>query len=124
MESTRVDGTTFSPTEQTYSQIQDRRTFVEWELERWRDDLAAVLADALSENRDGAGCLPDDLDVAGAMADAAIKWTLTGPELIQWKEVGDVCNAFVRGLLDDEAELPPGMGARPKNYISQRGGTE
>lgn len=111
-ESQRVDGTTFSPTEQTFAQVQDRRMFIEWELGRWRDDLAESVL--------GVPGFADDPDLAGEVADAVIRWTMERPELIEWREVGDVCNALVRQRLDDEEPLPPGMGARPNRYISVR----
>lgn len=109
----RVDGVLFTPVEQVYAQVQDRRTFVAWELDRWRDELATVIHDAVS------GLSPED-DPSGAAADAVIDWSMHGPELIQWEEVGDTLNSLVRRCLDDQSDLPPGVGVRPRQYVSQR----
>lgn len=42
------------------------------------------------------------------------------PDLFQPKEVGERLHDYVRAALDDGRELPPGLGFRVREYISQR----
>lgn len=52
---------------------------------------------------------------------AFIAWALENDdELVEYKERGEQLNAFVRRLLDDEAEFPPGLAFRSTPYISMR----
>jgi hypothetical protein len=115
VESLRVDGVTFSPVEQVYGQINDRRLFVQWELERWFDSLRAVIGQALVVKPH-----EDESDVLTRVTEEVIGWTMNGPELVEWREVSDVLNQLVRQRLDDGEELPPGVGVRPRTYVSQR----
>lgn len=52
---------------------------------------------------------------------AFVRWAQTNdPELVEYKERGELLNALVRGSLDDGEELPEGVGFYTRDYISQR----
>lgn len=50
-----------------------------------------------------------------------IKWALANePELVEYKERGELINELARSLLDDGEPFPPGLSFRVKEFISQR----
>lgn len=52
---------------------------------------------------------------------AFVAWALENDEeLVEYKERGEQLNAFVRRLLDDGAEFPPGLAFRSTPYVSMR----
>lgn len=52
---------------------------------------------------------------------AFVAWALENDaELVEYKERGEQLNSFVRRLLDDGAEFPPGLSFRSTPYVSIR----
>lgn len=53
---------------------------------------------------------------------AFVEWALEhDAELVQYKEREELINQLARKHVDDGEPLPPGLGVRPREYISQRG---
>ncbi len=108
IESLKSRGVLFSPVTKEYATVEDRSEFVRWALAE-----SEPIADFLYEF-----CKDDEDD--GERAFNALIRALEETSFIQLKEHGEPLNALVRERLDDGQVLPPGVGFRVDEYISQR----
>jgi hypothetical protein len=112
MESTGVDGlkaggVLFTKVEKVKGQVDDRSEYVRWALDN-DEGLQAFIQRAAGRH-----------GVAGAFVDELYE-AVMNLELLKLKEDGQLLNQQARAHIDDGEPLPPGMGFRPDNYISQR----
>ena len=107
MEATGVDGlkaggVTFSKVEKVKGQVDDRAEYIRWAL-----DNDVGFQEFVQALKDVAVCV----DLYEILANL---------ELVKLKENGTLLNQQATAHVDDGAPLPPGLGFRPDNYISQR----
>lgn len=73
---------------------------------------------------DGSSFVPTET-IYGQVQDRSqfVAWAIeNAPELVEYKERGELINSLARETLDDNGEFPPGLGFRVKEYISVRAG--
>jgi hypothetical protein len=86
-------------------QIEDKRPYFEWALER--EPSLAEFIDGLS-----------DLDNVNVPVRERLHEALMNLSILKLSERQELLNSTARAHKDDEAPLPPGMGFRPVPYVS------
>jgi hypothetical protein len=108
MDSSRPRGVGYTFTvvvDKIKGQIEDRRLYFEWALER--EPSLAEFIDGLS-----------DLDNVNVPVRERLHEALMNLSILKLSERQELLNSTARAHKDDEAPLPPGMGFRPVPYVS------
>jgi hypothetical protein len=107
MDSSRPRGVGYTFTvvaDKIKGQIEDRRLYFEWALER-----EPSLNEFLDRRHDHG---------SRAGFEAALHEALMNLSILKLSERQELLNSTARAHKDDEAPLPPGMGFRPVPYVS------